>query len=201
MTEKKQETLSALFDDESSEFETRRLLQELNDDDLAQWTRHQMLRDTLSGELNTELLSINIADKVAAAIADEDQLVGVQPVSTPKPATNNTWLKPVVGFAAAASFAFVAVLGVQQQSATPQGFVANGNVSASQLQISGGVGLNQVSGVSTVNNAQLEKEMHRIELEKQQQQEKLESYMEQHSQHSVFNNGQGLIPVARISNK
>lgn len=134
----KQETLSALFDGELSEFELRRLLKEIDAEDLQQWRRYQLLRDCCAKSQTLPHYQLDVSAQVAAQIAQESSV-------------RKTWYKPVMGFASAAMFAFVAVLGVQewqQQHDVPAGFVAEGNVSASQLSISSSPGLSTASAKS-----------------------------------------------------
>lgn len=140
MSQQKRETLSAFFDGELSEFEMRRLLPELNDSDVQQWRRYQVLRDCCQGEGSLAHYRVDISQQVAAQIA---QQAGV--------AAEKTWQKPLIGFASAAAIAFVAVFGVQQWQMQEQinpGFVAEGNVSASQLPLNSSPGLSTASAKS-----------------------------------------------------
>lgn len=141
MSQQRQETLSAFFDGELGEFELRRLLSELNSDDVQQWRRYQLLRDCCQKGEGLTHYQFDISDKVAAEIAQQSTA-----------ASKQKWLKPLLGFASAAAIAFVAVFGVQQwqlqEQATP-GFVAEGNVSASQIPLNSSPGLSTASAKST----------------------------------------------------
>ena len=196
MSDQQKETLSALFDGETNEFETRRLLAELDDDARAQWQRYQLIRDSANHSLNDSHFSMDISANVAAQIADESV---VMPEANKQHVNKEPWFKPVIGFAAAASVAFVTVLGVQNlQPASDNittGFVADGNVSASQLSISSSLGLNQVSGSSSVL---LAREIESINAQKTRDEARLKYYLQQHAQHASFNNGRGLLPMARL---
>lgn len=149
MNQQRDEMLSALFDGQTSEFETRRVLSELSDAEVQTLRRYQLMRDACQKNVTAFHRKLDVTAAVAAAIAEE---------AAPKPvvaAAKTTRVKPFVAFAAAASVAFVAVLGVQQwrltESAIEQGgFVADGNVSASQLPIATAPGLTAASGVSTL---------------------------------------------------
>lgn len=196
MNEQQQETLSALFDGETSEFEARRLLSEIDDNDRQRWQRYQLIRDASTNKLDEGQFTFNIADKVAAAIEAED---APSLEKAPATAVKTQWFKPVVGFAAAASVAFVAVLGIQDPDMVSPGFIADGNVSASQLQISGDQGLSQVSGSSPIEP--LAGENRNRDEGKLQNTERLQHYLQQHSQHAAFNNGRGLVPMARMQGK
>lgn len=202
MNQQHNEMLSALFDGETNDFETRRLLQELNADDIAQWNRFQLLRDSARKTLGECNLDISVVSQVASLLQDEPaHSAGVQ-VSTSK----GDWKKPLIGFATAASIGFVAVLGILQinhsQESGQAGFVADGNVSVSQLPIvassgNGGVGLNTVSG--SVQTSNLRQEIESIEAQKARERERLKFYIDQHAQFTGFSADNGLIPMARMS--
>ncbi len=205
MSDQQKEGLSALFDGETTEFETRRLIAELDDSDRQAWQRYQLTSDAASNSLGDSVLSINVVDSVAAAIADEPcpelkESPELQQAKVKSQTVSQSWFKPFVGFAAAASIAFIAVINLPAMQSGGQieqaGFVANGNVSASQLQISGGVGLSQASGVSSVS---LAREISDIDAQKNRENTKLNYYLQQHAQHAAFNNGRGLLPLARIT--
>lgn len=204
MSEHRKETLSALFDGETSDFEARRLLEEMGEEENQSWGRYQLISDAMSNNLGQSQLSINVADAVAAAIADEDMLESgqSQQAATEEKVAKLAWLKPVAGFAVAASVAFVAVLGVQDlrvgSGVSDDGFVANGNVSAAQLALTGPSekGLNAVSGLTS---GQLAEEIENINAQKTAEQQRMDFYLQQHAQHASFNNGRGLMPMVRIS--
>lgn len=195
MNQQQQESLSALVDGETTEFETRRVLNEMDGESREQWARYQLISEAMSNQLNTSTLNINIADAVAAEIAEEPALnVAEEPAASSK--AKVSWFKPAAGFAIAASVAFVAVLGIQQPEVINNGFIANGNVSASQLQISGGLGLNQASAVASLP---LASEIDDIDAQKKREQARLNYYLQQHAEHASFNNGRGLLPMARMT--
>lgn len=146
MSQQKQETLSAFFDGELGEFEMRRLLTELSDSDVQQWRRYQLLRDCCHEEASLAHYRFDISQQVAAAIAQP-----AAAAKNPSLAAEKTWQKPLFGFASAAAIAFVAVFGVQQwqmQDQIKPGFVAEGNVSASQLPLNSSPGLSAASATS-----------------------------------------------------
>lgn len=200
MSDQHKETLSALFDGEASEFETRRLLTELDDNARLQWQRYQFIRDAAHNAVSEAHFSIDISANVAAQIANETIEM---PVTNKQQSSKETWFKPIIGFAAAASIAFVTVLGVQNLQLVNQplstGFVANGNVSASQLPMASNLGLNQVSGTSSVLLArELSQELESIDAQKVRDEERLQYYLQQHAQHASFNNSRGLLPMVRL---
>jgi sigma-E factor negative regulatory protein RseA len=202
MNEQQKETLSALFDGEANEFEMRRMLSELDAESRAQWQRYQWIHDAAKNKLGECNFSISVVDAVAAQIAAEPvNTVRESEIKVQTVAAKKDWLKPLLGFATAASIAFVAVLGAQQwgqdSSSASAGFVANGNVSASQLPISGGSGLNTVSG--SVSSLSLAREIETIDAQKAREKERLKYYLQLHAQNASFNDGQGLLPMARMS--
>lgn len=148
MNQQRQEMLSALFDEQTNAFETRRLLSEMDEADIQQLRRYQLMRDAYQSKATTLHCTMDISAAVSAAIAEEPRIT--MHASSNKLAR----LKPFIGFATAASMAFVAVLAVQQwryvDSASEQGFVADGNVSASQLPLASSPGLSTASAVSTL---------------------------------------------------
>ncbi len=196
MNEQQQEILSALFDGEANEFETRRLLSEIDAESLEKWQRFQWIRDTAKNKMVDCNFTVSVSDAVAARIANEPDIKMKKTV-----VSKDHWLKPLLGFATAASVAFVVVLGAQQfdQGAVSNdsGFIANGNVSASQLPISGGVGLNTVSG--SVSSSALDYEIEAIDKQKALDKDRIKYYLQQHAQQASFNNGRGLLPMARMS--
>ncbi len=100
------EHISALMDDEFDHHSLNELLQ---DDDLKQtWTRYHLIGDCLRDHLPGQIDS-NFAQRVRAQLADEPTLLA--PV-----ARSNHGLKPLMGFAIAASVALVAVLGIRQNT-------------------------------------------------------------------------------------
>jgi negative regulator of sigma E activity len=143
MNQQRQEMLSALFDGECSEFEVRRVLGEMTDAEVQQLRRYQLMRDACSKQVTATHCKMDISSAVASAIANEPSV---------KPSRKTA--KPMIGFATAAAFAFVAVFGVQQwrlaETATGNGFVAEGNVSASQLPLMQSPGLSTASGSAVV---------------------------------------------------
>lgn len=148
MSQQRQEMLSALFDGQTSEFETRRVLSDMTDAELQQLRRYQLMRDACKNQVSGLHRTMDITAAVSAAVAAEA-------APSQSKALASSRIKPLLGFATAATVAFVAVLGVQQwrhldDAAGNAGFVADGNVSASQLPIAATPGLSTASGVSSL---------------------------------------------------
>lgn len=193
------EMLSALLDGEASDFEARRLIQTLTEEEEQSWRSYALIQQAMhSSSADQFNLSIDVSSAVSAAIANEPEIptsTASDPVtSQSKTSSKVSYLKPLMGFAAAAAFAFVSVINLEsfQSSDSPQpGFVAQGNVSASQLPIQSNVGLTPVSA-----QAQLPVES---DEQKQLDQKKLDAYIQRHAEQSALNNGSGLMPVVNMA--
>lgn len=104
------ERLSALFDDELSAFENRRLTSELltNAEHKMQWLRYQMIGDVMRGGPGSQV-DTGFTDRIMQNInAEEAYSTSVDKVSKPR-----SWAKPVAGLAMAASVAAVSILALQ----------------------------------------------------------------------------------------
>lgn len=116
MNEQKHEQLSALIDDELTH-EAALVIDNLLEDKQAReiWTRYHLIGDSLRGHLPERYE--NTADRISAAIASEPTVL-----APPKKITDgksSALLKPVMGFAIAASVAAVAIFNVQQANQVP----------------------------------------------------------------------------------
>jgi negative regulator of sigma E activity len=196
------EMLSALLDGEASDFEARRLLQTLTPEDEQSWRSYSLIQQAMQGNASSGLdLSIDISSAVSEAIADEPVMNMTQPDAVDSKSVEKlakvSYFKPALGFAAAAAFAFVSVINLDslQSSSSPSaGFVAQGDVSASQLPIQSGVGLSAVSA-----QAQLPVDQALPGADNSLDQKKLDEYMQRHAEQSAINHGQGLMPIIRAS--
>lgn len=198
------EMLSALLDGEASNFEARRLIQSLTEEDEQSWRSFSLIQQAMQSSGADELnLSIDVSSAVSAAIADEpamslseDSKAAInQNVDSPNTASAKvSYLKPIMGFAAAAAFAFVSVINLesfQAADSSQPGFIAQGNVSASQLPIQRNVGLTAVSAQTQLPVESVEK--------KKLDQKKLDAYIQRHAEQSALNNGSGLMPMVRTA--
>jgi negative regulator of sigma E activity len=196
------EMLSALLDGEASDFEARRLLQTLTPEDEQSWRSYSLIQQAMQGNASSGLdLSIDISSAVSEAIADEPVMNMTQPDAVDSKSVEKlakvSYFKPALGFAAAAAFAFVSVINLDslQSSSSPStGFVAQGDVSASQLPIQSGVGLSAVSA-----QAQLPVDQALPGADNSLDQKKLDEYMQRHAEQSAISHGQGLMPIIRAS--
>ena len=112
MNEQKREQLSALIDDELDQ-EASSVIDSLLEDTEAKktWQRYHLIGDSLRGHLPEHYE--NTVDKVSSAIASEPTILAPRKKSS-------DLMKPVVGFAIAASVAAVAIFNVQQAKQIPE---------------------------------------------------------------------------------
>jgi len=148
MNEQKREQLSAqisaLVDDELTH-EASSIVDSLLVDDEAKktWERYHLIGDSLRGHLPSYYE--NTADKVSAAIGSEPTILA--PTKKSDDRKSPDLMKPVMGFAIAASVAAVAIFNVQQAKQTPetgQPVVAQSNIVTSQPSL-----------VTSITNSQL----------------------------------------------
>jgi len=117
MNEQKREQLSALVDDELTQ-EASSVIENLLEDNAAKqtWTRYHLIGDSLRGHLPGHIG--DISGNVSQAIASEPTVLAPAKKSTSR--TSSDLMKPVMGFAIAASVAAVAIFNVQQARQTPE---------------------------------------------------------------------------------
>jgi len=157
MNEQKREQLSALVDDELSH-ETSSAINTLLEDNEAKetWTRYHLIGDSMRGHLPERIE--DIADNVSQAIALQPTIL-----APPKESPNRKspgLMKPVMGFAIAASVAAVAIFNVQQAkqiSETGQPVIAQSSIATSQPSLATSIAtpqlVNQQAGQAQVYQA------------------------------------------------
>lgn len=117
MKEQDLEKLSALVDNELDPFQSRRLVEQLLDDDeLRQhWSDyHQVAELIQAGE--HPAIGRSFSAQLSARLEQEEPVVAAHSPSA--------WLKPVASFALAASVAVVAILGVRGLTGSDEGNIA-----------------------------------------------------------------------------
>jgi negative regulator of sigma E activity len=131
------EHLSAVFDDEATAFEQRRLLDEVSNDQALQsvWSRYALIGETLREKPATvhdsneflQALNARLEDEPAYDVAINDSQEG----SVEK----RGWLRPVMGMAAAVAVVSVAVIAMQDFNTGMQSqeMATNTTVSSEQL--------------------------------------------------------------------
>ena len=128
MNEQKREQLSALVDDELTHESSPVIDSLLQDNEAKQtWTRYHLIGDSLRGHLPGHI--VDISNNVSQAIASEPTVLA------PGKKKSTDYMKPVMGFAIAASVAAVAIFNVQQAnqiSETGQTVIAQSSIATSQ---------------------------------------------------------------------
>ncbi|WP_432470782.1 MucB/RseB C-terminal domain-containing protein [Amphritea sp. HPY] len=115
MSEQPKETLSALMDNEASDFELRRVLKQIAEDDCLgdSWRRYHITRSALKQEgLNQKL---DISASVMSALEQEAPLAVVSADEKLRPVdkAKSYFLKPLASMAVAASVTAMVILGGQ----------------------------------------------------------------------------------------
>jgi sigma-E factor negative regulatory protein RseA len=125
----KSERLSALVDNETDSFETRRLIDELlkSEDDRRTWSRYHLIGDSLRGGMR-QVAPADFLAGVQSGIADDSPL----DIRTDPPAAMR-WLKPVAGVGVAAAVAVVSLLGLQMVTGGGEG-IPTTTVEATTIQ-------------------------------------------------------------------
>ena len=173
MNEKQFEDISSIMDGEQSVSD--KLYAELKQDGEARacWERYHLIRDVL-GNHTPDKISLGLADRVAAQLADEPTILA------PKKSRFNkkTLMKQASGMAIAATVATVAIISVQNtQVAQQEGYsIAKMNpplVSSAIQQVSAGK-------------------------KQQDMQSRLNGYIVNHNEYSVSSRMQGMLPYMRI---
>ncbi|MEJ2435175.1 MAG: RseA family anti-sigma factor, partial [Pseudolabrys sp.] len=115
MTEKLDEQLSALMDDELPESERELLLRRLAVDSglRDRWERYHLARDVLHNEL-PETVDLGLSERVRAALEREP----AQKRGVPAAGALREVFKPLAGLAIAVSVAALAIVGLQQLNDT-----------------------------------------------------------------------------------
>lgn len=126
-TENMRESISALVDDEAQQMELQRVLKASEDQPevRAQWQRYQLASSMLKRQADHVSMDTDIADRVRAALQHEEALqlapqVDVAANESGVAVAQQSWWKPVTGFAVAASATLMMVLGIQQTNLLTQ---------------------------------------------------------------------------------
>ncbi len=103
------ERVSALIDNEVSEFEVKQILNEMLKDDSQRqvWQRYHMIRDAIQGNLPVSMKASFASDVMSRVYADDAETDGVE-AGISKPSSK--WRRSAYGSALAASLALMAVM-------------------------------------------------------------------------------------------
>jgi sigma-E factor negative regulatory protein RseA len=220
MIERVRESVSALFDGEADELELRRLLTNESSELVhGAWRDYQLQRDALQG-LDMRFANLDISARVQAALADE---------AAPAVAAAGSarWWRPLASMAVAASVATVVVIGarsfnpvdgfnsehasglVAQSSANlgrvypPQINSSLGNVAANVQPFGPLAAGNGLPGTVFPRNEVVGKRFPAVQTvafdADQLAQQRLQQYLLRHAERASFNNGQGVISFAKVS--
>ena len=204
MSDRLRESVSALMDGEADELELRRLLLAENKTAVNRhWSRYHLQRDVIQDQAGISMFrDLDISAQVSEAINSQGTSINKL--------TSSQWLRPLTGFAVAASVAVAMVVGVQslQPAATglnsyEQTIAVTGQsgsasrvypVQGASLQASGAGGVVTYQGLDlpggyTANRAEADKKAG-LQLEK---------YMLRHTERAAMNNGQGMVSFARVA--
>lgn len=193
MTEQLRESLSALMDDEANELELERILSRIGEDGELRntWVRYHAVRTASQGQ-PAPSLDWDVTSRVSAAIAD-------QPNATP-----GRWqrmLRPLGGFAVAASVAATVVVGGQQWyqagSTGPATSEQASNAPAlGFVNTLGGAPVQASFGNSAASPPELTPATRTAYRELARQ--RMLQYSQEHAEQAALNTPQGLIIYARV---
>ncbi|HIO92350.1 MAG TPA: hypothetical protein EYG68_05815 [Leucothrix mucor] len=121
------EHLSAVLDGEAGDFEQRRILDELGKDESLQSSLscYALIGETMRDESQVSIAGMDFLKGIHDEINEEPEYSHVQIIEK-KASNDGAWVRPVTGFAVAASVAALAVVGMQS-------FMSGNNGSASSL--------------------------------------------------------------------
>ncbi|EPJ48133.1 MAG: hypothetical protein OFPII_07080 [Osedax symbiont Rs1] len=132
MYEKSLEPISAMMDGEIGEFELRRVVERVSNDQQLKdkWLRYHLAQDVMQGRSVQISEKIDLVSRVSEALVAEvsfkiDAALPVEQDKRPAKQTvnadRNQWWKPAVSMAVAASVTAVVLLGAQQYANEPMG--------------------------------------------------------------------------------
>jgi negative regulator of sigma E activity len=186
MTNKIDEQLSILVDDELADHDAVIERVAADPELKARWSRYHLMRDVITGHM-PEQPAGDIASRVSRALEQEPAIFA--PVHKRKRAKKQLpfIMKQVGGLAIAATVSAVAVLTVQQTqdetSTTPTEIAAVQPQTQPQLQSQPSAQVRYVTDTSGLDTAV---------------QSKLSGYLVNHNEYSVTGNMQGVLPYMRI---
>jgi len=154
MNEQKHEQLSALVDDELTHDASSVVNNLLEDKEAKEtWARYHLIGDSLRGHLPEHIG--DISSNVSQAVASEPTILAPRNKSS-------HLMKPVMGFAIAASVAAVAIFNVQQANQIPetgQPVIAQSSIATAQPSLAASIAtpqlVNQKEGQARVYRAKI----------------------------------------------
>ncbi len=191
MSDKLNESLSALMDGELDELALQRLLGKLDENPQLKktWARYHAQQDAIKGDLS-EFAPLDISAAVSQAI--EDVPLMQELTETEK----KPWYKVVAGLSVAASVAVAVVLGARfnpLMQETDAQFAGKTNIQIVTPEITRTVGPTLIAHTSEALEGVDEQALI-------QAQERLNAYLLQHAQDSALGQGRTVMPFARVVN-
>ncbi len=200
MGKKLRELLSALMDNETSEFEVHQVLKESHNDDLQAWSRLNVARAVLRNETDT-VIDGDLSARILDRIAEEDHH------SSTHGWLEKPWIKPFASVAVAASVAAVVFFGAQNLLQLPAGeaslpqlaeapqpegspVFSAGQLAGNTFNVGYGKKSKSVDAGASANGNRLALQAN---LET-----RFNRYMMLHAEHAALNSSQGMMPFARV---
>lgn len=181
MSEERKEYISAMVDDELDDNSGSTIDSLLQSSSLkGSWARYHLISDCLNKNI-PESIDNGLADRISASIQSEPTVLA------PRITSNKTYLKPMAGFAIAASVAAIAILGIQQN---------NGGVEVEEQQTVSFIPQKrssispQLVSTNSASDAQLN-------LVKANNRARLNSYLVNYNEQRIKSGFQGMLPYAR----
>lgn len=201
--------LSALSDGEMTELELRNVLKQLENCSeaeraiqLKKWSRYQLVSEVLRDERGSHAAQANFATVVSEAIAQEpshlqtgvDDSLGLD-ASGIAASSGGTplWSR----FAVAATVTLAVIVGVQQYQLNGAGV---GSSTLASDDTSSYVATPAGEAVAMQVNEQRASAKTDFESDNLRAQERLHEYLLEHANHAARQNGQGIVPFARVAN-
>lgn len=196
------ESVSALMDGEAQELELRRLLAEEHTEEVDQcWQSFHQVRDVLQGSsTEASFRHLDISSQVRLAIAEE---------SVSSPARRPSWLRPVAGFAVAASVAAGLVISVQSTNPVAPGAlpaIENTTLAGNRAYPVAGSSMQAASGPTprgVINYSAQSLPVASVATQSpgnREAQQQLEKYLLRHTESAALTSGQGVMNFARVAN-
>jgi sigma-E factor negative regulatory protein RseA len=180
MTDKLDEQLSALMDDELPESERELLLRRLAVDNglRDRWERYHLARDLLHNEL-PDTVDLGLSERVRAALEQEP----APEVATPAAGALRQMFKPLAGLAIAVSVAALAIVGLQQLTDT----------GSSQQRVP------EVASTGTPDSGYVRVAGTRWDMQRPEIEARLNNLLVNHNEYSSETNLQGMLHYVRIA--
>lgn len=190
MTEQLRESLSALMDNEATEFEVRQILRHASGSNEVSEQVRRYTAAQAAMHNDADWTAIDISGRVAAAIDDEASTGG-----------GWSWIKPAGGFAVAASVAAVVVFASQGLNSVGTNDAPVQVAQVAPLTSSPLPAVIDRQNARTVANTEFASgdEASRAASQALLQQ-RLSQYMQIHAKHASMNGSQGAVPLARVAN-